>query len=417
MNLFRPAALQARQTSWLGEIVLARPLAFSALAAAAIAMGAAVAGLLFFASYTRHITVSGQLAPDSGLVKVYAPQPGIVMQSKVSEGQPVSKGQVLYVLSTERHDTTGSDVQASISRNVGLRAQSLRDERANTLRLQQEEQAALSRRIEGLRTELAKIDVQLEGQRTRVHLSEEALQRTQELQSRGYVSKEQLQGKQADLLDQRNRLQELERARIAANRELAAQQGDADSLPLRQQNQLAQLERLLASVGEEWTESEARRHMVVTAPESGIATAVTATPGQAASLERPLVSIVPARAMLQAQLFAPSGAVGFVKPGDQVLLRYQAYPYQKFGHAHGTVASVARTALPAADLSTTAAAGAGAGQPLYLITVALQRQSILAYGQPQPLQPGMLLDADIQQESRRLYEWALEPLYSLTGKF
>jgi membrane fusion protein len=28
----------------------------------------------------------------------------------------------------------------------------------------------------------------------------------------------------------------------------------------------------------------------------------------------------------------------------------------------------------------------------------------------------MLLDADILQEKRRLYEWVLEPLYTLSGK-
>ncbi|MEI0692988.1 HlyD family secretion protein, partial [Pseudomonas aeruginosa] len=43
-------------------------------------------------------------------------------------------------------------------------------------------------------------------------------------------------------------------------------------------------------------------------------------------------------------------------------------------------------------------------------------QAVTAYGQPRPLQSGMLLNADILQDTRRLYEWVLEPLYSLTGK-
>ncbi|MNG20774.1 hypothetical protein D3C84_1050580 [compost metagenome] len=52
----------------------------------------------------------------------------------------------------------------------------------------------------------------------------------------------------------------------------------------------------------------------------------------------------------------------------------------------------------------------------YRITVALDSQHIQVYGQPQPLQAGMLLEADIMQDKRRLYEWALEPIYSVTGK-
>ena len=55
-------------------------------------------------------------------------------------------------------------------------------------------------------------------------------------------------------------------------------------------------------------------------------------------------------------------------------------------------------------------------EPLYLINVALDRQHIDAYGVAQPLQAGMLLEADVLQESRKLYEWVLEPLFSLSGK-
>ena len=48
-----------------------------------------------------------------------------------------------------------------------------------------------------------------------------------------------------------------------------------------------------------------------------------------------LASLVPAGAQLQAHLYAPSSAVGFVRAEQPVLLRYQAFPYQKFGHQHG----------------------------------------------------------------------------------
>jgi membrane fusion protein len=416
MSLFRSAALDAHQTKWLGSIVLARPLSFTLMTTAGVAMGAALVALMAAGSYTRHMTIAGQLVPDGGLVKVFAPQSGIVLQRNVAEGQAVAKGDTLYVLSGERHGAADADVQAAISRNVGLRAQSLREELSNTRRIQQDEQGALNRRIDMLRNELAKAETQRESQQSRVQLCEEALQRAQDLVAKGYLSKEQLQTRQAELLDQRNRLQELERGSIATGRELAALQSEMASLPLRHKNQLGQLERLLASTGEELTESEARRHIIVAAPQAGIATAVTAAAGQLAHTDRPLASIVPAHGALQAELYAPSSAIGFIRPADRVLLRYQAYPYQKFGHARGTVTSVSRTALPAAELSANISIQAGSGQPLYLIKVALESQFIHARGVNHPLQSGLLLEADIQQEKRRLYEWVLEPLYSLTGK-
>ena len=172
------------------------------------------------------------------------------------------------------------------------------------------------------------------------------------------------------------------------------------------------------STRQELTESEAKRRLVITAPESGIATAVAAEIGQSVNSSRPLVIIVPIGSTLQAQLYAPSKAIGFIKPGDSVLLRYQAYPYQKFGHAKGIVASVSKTALPSNELMDIGSMSNNStnSEPMYRITVNLAQQSITAYGQPQFLQSGMWLDADILQEKRHLYEWALEPLYSLTGK-
>jgi membrane fusion protein len=106
-----------------------------------------------------------------------------------------------------------------------------------------------------------------------------------------------------------------------------------------------------------------------------------------------------------------------------VLLRYQAYPYQKFGHHAGHVLQVSRTPLQQSELAglplpgmVSGAALGSSGEPLYRITVALDEQSVQAYGQTQPLAAGMQLDADVLLERRRLIEWIFEPLLSVTGR-
>lgn len=414
--LFRTAALNAHHVKWFGDILLARPLSFMFLTAMAVGMGLLIIGFLVVGNYTKRITISGQLAPDIGVLKVYAPQSGIVVQKRVREGQLVKQGELLYLVSSERHSSTEGGIQATISRQVGIRQQSLRDELDHTRRLQKDEERALHKKISGLEAEEENVVHQLYGQRARIELAEAAVKRASQLLAQGYISAEMTQQKQADLLDQRNRLRALERDHISVVRELHSQQSELTSLPLRQYNQLAQIERLLTNTDQEWTESEAKRRIAITAPENGIATAATAEAGQSVDGTKPLVSVIPNGAVLQAHLYGPSRAIGFIRPADQVLLRYQAFPYQKFGHAHGTVASVSRTALAANEIAGVPTLAAGNGEPLYRITVILTRQTITAYGKPQPLQAGMLVDADIFQEKRKLYEWVLEPLYSLTGK-
>jgi membrane fusion protein len=50
------------------------------------------------------------------------------------------------------------------------------------------------------------------------------------------------------------------------------------------------------------------------------------------------------------------------------------------------------------------------------VLVTLAEQSVRAYGTPEALRPGMRVEADILGERRKLYEWLLEPLFSLTGE-
>ena len=414
-SLFREEALSASRIQWLGEIVLIRPLSFGFLTAIAAMLGLLVIALFVLCSYTKRSSVSGQLMSDLGVVKVYPSQAGIVVQKTVLEGQRVHQGDVLYIVSSERQTTTRSDIQGTISQQVARRQQSLREELAQTERVQREDEITLRKKVDALKAEQGNIIRQLSSQRNRVELSEDALKRGAQLFEQGFVSKELMQQKQADLLDQRLRLQALERDEISVGRELLAAANDLSSLPLRQHNQLAQIERLLTNTEQEWTESEAKRHIAITAPESGIATAVTAEVGQAIDGGKPLVSIIPQGAQLQAHLYAPS-AIGFIRKDDEVLLRYQSFPFQKFGHARGVVISVSQTTLPVSEFTGIPSPG-GNAEPLYRITVKLARQTLVAYGKPQPLQAGMLVEADVLQEKRKLYEWVLEPLYSLTGKF
>jgi membrane fusion protein len=415
-EFFRSAAMDGRQIKWLGQIVLVQPLSFTMLTMIALAMALIIGFFMAFGSYTKHSTVAGQLVPDVGVLKVYPAQPGVVMAKYVREGQWFKKGDILYLISTERRSSTQDDIQASISRQVALREQSFKDDLSHMRKLQQFEARALQKKIDGLQAEHENVIRQLAGQRLRIELADAAVNRSNQLFAQGFISTEMLQQKQADLLDQRNRLQALERDQINVERELQAQHSELENLPLRQLSQLAQIERLITSTGQEWTESEGKRRIALIAPESGVATAVTAEVGQAIDGGKPVVTIVPDGAMLQAHLFAPSRSIGFIRPGDHVLVRYQAYPYQKFGHAEGIVASVSGTALSINDLSGTSAQASNTGESLYRIIITLPRQTITVYGKRLPLKAGMVVEADILHERRKLYEWVLEPLYSLTGK-
>src|SRR5690606_23627011 len=100
--LFRHAALEAKRTSALGEIVLVQPLSFIAGTAAAAAVGAVSVGFFVWGTYTKHTTLGGQLVPNLGVIEVHAQQPGTIIEKHVAEGDAVSRGDTLFVISSER---------------------------------------------------------------------------------------------------------------------------------------------------------------------------------------------------------------------------------------------------------------------------------------------------------------------------
>jgi membrane fusion protein len=412
-KLFRDEALAAARSETLGAIVLIRPLSLTVLTTLAVALALATAAFLSVGSYTERSTVPGQLVSDAGLVKIYAPQSGIVVERHIIEGAQVRAGDVLFVISSERSSVSQGATQETISATVEKRQASLKAELESTQVLERSDRAALEGKLQGIRTESTELEAERSDQTSRVKLAEESLARYQKLIGDHLVSSEQVGQKTAELLEQRAHLQALEREGTRLNQELSAVQAELINLPLKAQNRRAELERLLASAAEELAESEAKRRLVIKAPEAGTATAVLASVGQAIDPGKPLASIVPAGASLHAELFSPSRAIGFVRPGDSVLIRYAAFPFEKFGHREGRVESVSRTALAASEL---AALGTRDPEPLYRITVRLASQTVMAYGEAQPLQSGMLLEADVLREKRRLYEWVLEPLYALGGK-
>jgi membrane fusion protein len=127
---------------------------------------------------------------------------------------------------------------------------------------------------------------------------------------------------------------------------------------------------------------------------------------------------------LEVQLYAPSRAVGFVAPGQEVLIRYQSFPYQKFGLQRGIVSDVSTTPFAPNELPPSLAStilsnaqqninGFNNNEALYRIQVKLARQVITTYGKEQSLRPGMTLEADVIQDRRKIWEWIAEPLLAV----
>jgi len=418
LGIFREDALNARSTNWLGSVVIAGKPTNYIIVAVALGIAVCIGLTLAFASYTRRITVSGQLVPDKGLVKIFSPLPGRVAEIPIREGQTVTRGQRLLVMSMDRQGPADTGFQAEISRLATLKRESLLRELSKTGELHREENANLAMRARSLSAEREKVDSQIQLLLVRLDLASKSIERYRGLAEKNYVPREQLQAREEELIDLRTRMQALEREKLALTRDRELILSDIAGRGLKHQNEVAQIERSVAGMSQELADSESRREFTATAPIEGVVTAITTDVGQTAEAGRPLMAIVPAGSMLIAELYAPSSAAGFLKKADKVRVRYHSFPYQKFGQASGTVVSVSNSTVSLSELPSLQgmAAGQATSSQVFRVRVALATQVMQANGQSQPLKPGMTLEADIMLDKRTLAQWLLEPLQSISQK-
>lgn len=416
-SLFRPEALEHRERDWLGSIQLIRPVSLAVLTVFTLLVAISVAAYLVLGEYTRKARVSGYLVPDRGVIRLVAPQTAVVVESHVAEGRAVRRGDILFVLAVGQATLSG-DTQAAVQNSIASRTLSLQGAARQRSLLEQNQLAALDRQISDMQRELGSMKAESDLQRQRLTLAEQARAQYESLRNDNFVSSAQVRTKAEEVLNVKAQLQGLERQRESRLREIAGLQAQRRELPLQSQSAQGVIDRDLAALAQQAAESEARQRVVVRAPQDGVITGVLAEPGQTVTPSVALASLLPADAKLQAQLFAPSSAVGFVRADQPVQLRYQAFPYQKFGHQSGEVVQVSRSPLQASELAglSLPASLSASGEPLYRITVKLDRQSVTAYGQPQALVPGMQLDADVLLDRRRLIEWLFEPVLGVAGR-
>lgn len=157
-----------------------------------------------------------------------------------------------------------------------------------------------------------------------------------------------------------------------------------------------------------------QRAYVIKSPRAGYINNLQVRIGHQATTQQPLLTVVPKEASLTAHLLVPVAAAGFVEKGQSIRIRYDAFPYQKFGLYSGVVADISTSVLLPNELRD---APISTQVPTYRLTATLDQTSVSAYGNTLELKSGMTFSADVRLAERSLLEWLLEPILSLKGRF
>lgn len=361
---------------------------------------------LLFAPYSRKETVRGYLKPPAGAARVLATQSGTVTTVHVREGDLVEQDQPLISIASPQVDKDGADVNSSILDVLNKQKDIIHSQIAAEEIRTQTERHRLEDLLAGLSLEVSHFQAQLEAQKERIKISEELVETANVLKGQGYISAKELGDRKIGLLDHQLSIEALTQQMIARKNEIIEKKASLEELPTIAAERLRQLKADLSATEQKIAEIKGRSAYILRAPIAGRVSSLPATQGQPAEPGRLLLTIVPEGDPLEAELFVPTRAAGFVKPGQRVRILYDAFPYQNFGTHGGNVAKMSQTMLTKVDVTGPIALD----EPAYRVTAKLDRTDIQTSDGTISLQPDMLLRADIILDRRPLMLWILNPL-------
>lgn len=435
------------------SILTAEPWRFTQ--AAIIAMVALVLVALAWAFVGRAdviATAQGTLMPESEVRRVYAPVDGELANLYIAEGQPVSTGDVLARLNAR------GAIEAATS---ALEAQLKLEDAEREWRQFPEKKVLMERKIAALKQQ---IDVEqrlhekrltegttklAEGQKSQLQEARSNLDNARRardvakeeadkyarlfaMPGGGGVSQIQVETKKNALLAAENALRVAQSKLGELNFRLSQEYGEASAqlegsgqqlTKLQLQYDAAQKEiasaedklRLQVQTARLVADAAARirfenidkdNFLLIVAPVDGVITDVISTQsGDKVQANTPLGGIAPKNARPIVKISIPEQDRAFLKEGLAVKLKFNAFPYQRYGLINGTLQYISPATKPAPQTK----------EPMYEGRVTLERDHYQVGENKYPLRYGMTATAEIVVRERRLIDLALDPFRQVGG--
>jgi HlyD family secretion protein len=369
----------------------------------------------------------GRLEPKGKTLKLDAPIAGTVAAIKVKEGQAVKAGQTLLELESELAHTELQQAQAKLEGQLNRETQLelLKNQLEIAVRTQQQQSQAQESEQ---RAQLDQIRQQLNSnkkayalEKNRLELAKNDVQRHQYLWQQGVVPKSKLEEVKGNMFERQRLLEQVQSDIQEATTELEKQQSGyrrvvrtGELAVLESQRQLKELQSQIGDIKAEVAQTRKQiqslqfqlQQRVLRAPTNGtifqlsIDNAGTVLqPGQA------ITQIAPQGSPLVFRAQMPSSESGFLRVGQSVKLKFDAYPFQDYGVVQGHL----RWISPDSKVEETPQGKV----ETFELEIALEQTYIPIQNKRVVLTPGQTATAEVIVRQRRLIDFILDPFKKL----
>ena len=414
--MFRKEALENRKMKWKGRAILLPGIPFWLVSSLCLLFIITFITFIITGTYTRRVSVSGEISSLPRPVKIFSPEQGFITHQFVTESRHVKKGDPLYQIDVSRSTRNGvvSDNQQENIRNQLKRVDDiiarLQESKKITLASLEKQRTLYSDALKNSADILAKAK---EG----IRIMKNNMSNYQDYQLRGLINKDQLTNQVAIYYQQQNNLLGLN----GQNEQNALQITTLESQILTQSadfdNRIYQMELQRYELEKEMANADASGEIIIRALSDGRIDSLSVSPGQMVNAGSSLLQIIPEEISgYYFVLWVPNDAVPYIAVGDNINLRYEAFPSAKFGQFAARITLISRTPASPQEMQTYQGAPGstqGTSVPYYKVLAKPALQRIRYNDKKMPLENGMKGQATLFLEKRRIYQWMLSPFYDM----
>lgn len=408
-DLFRKEVIENLRHRLEGDVYLILPPSFKFLLVFVLAAAFVSIVFLSLGEYKKKERVLGVIEPSLGVVKLQSTQSGVVSNVLVHEGEFVDKGTPIMRIASAMYTEGQQELNQSLLEKYLLQKSKLNKQISDQIISDEIEFENLERRSSRTRERLLALEKNKDLYLERLILNEKLLANISQLKSTGYISELELQKTKDSYLQLRQQVTNVEFERLAILAQVEELNSQMLQLPFTQEQRLNLVNEKQSELSGKIASIQQQKEAEIRAPKSGVITNILAKQGMNVAAHKPLATLLPEGAILNAILYIPSSAYGFVKLGQEVNLRYHAFPYEKFGVFSGKIILLSDSPTLPEESNMPSLLQS----PAYRVVVDLESQSVSAYGERVQIKTGMLLDADIIIEERSLIRWLFDPIFSI----
>lgn len=414
--MFRQEAIDNQKMKWRGRALLLPGIPFWVIASLCFLFITAFLVFIIAANYTRRVNVTGEISTYPRVANFYSGVQGVIVKEFVTEGQVIKTGTPIYQIDVSKSTRSGvvsdnqrRDIDDQLERVTQIISR-LESSKKNTVEMLEKQKAQYTAALQRSTDILRRAD---EGLR----IMKSNMENYRGYQTKGLINKDQLTNQVALYYQQQNNLLGLSAQNEQNSLQITSLESQIHTQASEFDNQIYQMELQRYELQKELVNIDAGGNIIVRALVDGRVDSLSVTVGQMVNVGDSLLQVIPPNIdHYSLVLWVPNDAIPYVSRGDQVNIRYEAFPPEKFGQFAGTVSVISRAPASPQEMLTYQGAPKAAltsAIPYYKVIVRPEKQTIRYNGKRLSLENGMKAESTLFLEKRRIYQWMLSPFYDM----